>query len=119
VDVMYDRELELAARVNDRGDITATIDNRRVACARLEIDDPPSAFFYNTRTRLRIDLLFDFPTPAADLAARATTMTIRSQKFTIASTPDLLALKQRAAADRSAPGDAEDIAFLLGLLRRP
>ena len=31
VDVFYDRGLELASRVNDSGDITATIGNRRVA----------------------------------------------------------------------------------------
>jgi hypothetical protein len=33
----------LASRVNDAGDVTATIDNRRVACARLRLDEPASA----------------------------------------------------------------------------
>jgi hypothetical protein len=37
VDVFYDRGLELASRVDAEGDITATIDNRRVAVSRLRL----------------------------------------------------------------------------------
>ncbi len=61
VDIFYDRGLELAARLNDAGDVTATIGNRRVAASRLRLDPPESAFFYNAETGLRIDVLFDFP----------------------------------------------------------
>jgi hypothetical protein len=46
------------------------------------------------------------------LAEHATRTTIRSHVFEIASEPDLLRLKKIAYAARSAPGDAEDIAFL-------
>jgi hypothetical protein len=66
---------------------------------------------------LRIDLLFDFPLPAATLAEHATRTKIRARVFAIASETDLLRLKQIARAARSAPGDAEDIAFLEA--RRP
>lgn len=112
VDVLYDRGLELAARVNDSGDITATIDNRRVACIRLRLDAPSSAYFSHPKTGLRVDLLFDFPVPASQLAARATRITVRSRGFLVASVDDLLSLKRIARANRTAAGDAEDIVFL-------
>ena len=112
LDVFYDRGLELASRVDAAGDVTATIDNRRVAAARLRLDGPASAYFLNPGTGLRIDLLFDFPLPAATLARRATTVKARSVVLRVASAADLLRLKKIARAHRSSPGDAEDIAFL-------
>ena len=112
VDVFYDRGLELAARVNATGDITATIANRKVAAVRLRLDSPSSAYFRHPTTGLRVDLLFDFPIPAAQLAKRALRITVRSRSLLVASEEDLLNLKQIARANRVAPGDAEDIAFL-------
>jgi hypothetical protein len=112
VDLFYGRGLELAARVDRDGNVTATIDNRRVAAVRLRLDAPATAYFHNPSTGLRIDLLFDFPIPAADLAVRGTRLTIRSQRLTIASVDDLLELKRIARAARAAPGDAEDLLFL-------
>ncbi len=112
IDAFYDRGLELASRLNDEGDVTSTIRNRRVASIRLRLDAPSSAYFFNPQTGLRIDLLFDFPIPAATLAARATRTKVRSRVFHVASEPDLLRLKRIAKARRSSPGDAQDIAFL-------
>lgn len=112
VDVLYDQGLELAARVDETGDITATIDNRRVASTRLRLDAPSSAYFRHPRTGLRVDLLFDFPVPAAQLAANARRVTVRSQRWLVASEGDLLQLKRVARERRTSPGDAEDIAFL-------
>lgn len=110
--VFYSRGLELVSRLDDVGNVSATITNRRVAAARLRLDQPASAYFFNRKTGLRIDLLFDFPLPAATLADHATRVTIRGYAFAVASEPDLLRLKQIAQANRSMPGDAEDIAFL-------
>ena len=112
VDVLYGRGLELASRVNRAGDVTATIDNRRLAAARLRLDAPSSAYFVNPETGLRIDLLFDYPVPAATIAKHATRTKIRSRVLRVASERDLLRLKKIARDRRSAPGDAEDIAFL-------
>jgi hypothetical protein len=112
VDVFYERGLELVSRLSDDGDVRATIDNRRVAVARLRIDAPSSAYFYNAETGLRIDLLFDFPVPAVSLAKRATSTKVRSRILRVASEADLLRLKKIARDRRSSPGDAEDIAFL-------
>ena len=92
--------------------MTSTIANRQVAAIRLRIDAPASAYFFNAETGLRVDLLFDFPIPAATLAEHATRTRIRTQVFDIASEQDLLRLKKMAKEGRSAPGDAEDIAFL-------
>ena len=112
IDLFYDRGLELASRLNDAGDVIATIAARKVAARRLRLDAPASAYFFNAETGLRVDLLFDFPIAAAKLAEHATRMTIRTQVFDVASEQDLLRLKRIAKAARSAPGDAEDIAFL-------
>lgn len=112
IDVFYDRGLELASHLNDEGDVTATISNRRVASIRLRLDAPASAYFFNPRTGLRVDLLFDFPIPAATLAARATRTKVRARLFHVASEQDLLRLKRIAKRRRSSPGDAQDIAFL-------
>jgi hypothetical protein len=112
IDLFYDRGLELVSRLSDVGEVTATIATRKVAAVRLRLDAPATAYFFNPKTGLRVDLLFDFPIPAATLAEHATRTTIRSHVFDIASEPDLLRLKRIANAARSAPGDAEDIAFL-------
>ena len=114
VEAMYRQGFELAARVNEQGDVSATIDNPGVASVRLRLDAPSSAYFVKSDTGLRIDLLFDFPIPAATLAWRAIRMTIRTHTLRVASEADLLRLKQIARANRNAPGDAEDVAFLEG-----
>jgi len=119
LDVLYDRGFELACRVDAAGEVTATIDNRRVAAARLRLDAPASVHFLNPETGLRIDILFDFPLPAATLARRATTLKVRSTVLRIASEADLLRLKKIARAHRSSPGDAEDIAFLEARRAKP
>jgi hypothetical protein len=112
VDLFYDRGLELVSRLDESGNVTATIDNRRVASVRLRLDTPASASFFSWSTGLRVDLLFDFPLPAADLVTHARRLTIRGQSLLIASEDDLLRLKRTAAAARSVPGDDDDIAFL-------
>jgi hypothetical protein len=112
VDVLYEHGLELVAGLNDVGEVTATIAKRRVAVSRIRLDRPASVHFCNPKTRLRIDLLFDFPVPAATLAENATRTKIRSHVMRVASEADLLHLKKLALAKRTAPGDAQDIAFL-------
>ena len=107
----------MASRLSDEGDVSATISNRRVASIRLRLDAPSSAYFLNPRTGLRVDLLFDFPIPAATLAARATRTKVRSRLFQVASEQDLLLLKRITKERRSSPGDAQDIAFLLARRR--
>lgn len=118
VDLLYQRGLELVSRLDAAGEVAATIRNRAVAKARLRIDQPGSAYFFNPDTRLRIDLLFDFPLPVDGLAARATRMKIAGHRFTIASDADLLQLKRIAAAARAFSGDAQDIAFLEARLKQ-
>jgi hypothetical protein len=112
IDLFYERGLELASRLGEDGEVTATIDNAKVASARLRLDVPASAYFVNPTTGLRIDLLFDFPIAAKTLLGAATRTKIRSYVFHIASEKDLLRLKKIARARRSSPGDVQDIAFL-------
>jgi len=112
VALFYARGLELVSRLNENGDVVATISSPSLAVVRLRIDAPSSAYFFNPESGLRIDLLFDFPVRAAELQQDATRRKIRAHRFAIASERDLLRLKRIAAAARSAPGDAQDIAFL-------
>ena len=112
VDVLYGHGLELVSRLDDVGEVTATIAISRVAVSRIRLDRPASVYFFNPETRLRIDLLFDFPVPAATLAEHSTRTKVRSHVLRVASEADLLHLKRIARAKRAAPGDAEDIAFL-------
>ena len=115
----YDRGIELASRLNENGDVVATIVNRTVAATRLRLDAPESVRFFNEQTGLRIDLLFDYPVRADEVARAATRVTIRSHRFEVASPADLLRLKRIARETRSFAGDAEDIAFLERLSQTP
>ena len=112
VDLFYSRSMELVSKLNAAGEVTATIDNRKVAAIRLRLDKPASAFFFNHKTLLRVDLLFDFPVAAATLAAKAVSTRIRGRALNVASAADLLHLKEIAASRRSFAGDAQDIEFL-------
>ena len=112
VSLLYDAGLELVSRLNADGEAKATITNSQVASLRLRIDRPDTASFYDPDGGLRVDLLFDFPIPAAVLAKHAVRARIGTHVLHVADERDLLRLKKIAAANRHAPGDAEDIAFL-------
>jgi len=108
----YRRGLELASRLDERGEVVRTIDSATIAAARLRIDRPPSAHFYDHESGLRVDLLFDFPVPATGVHARATAKRIRSRLLHVASKDDLIAMKEIAAKDRSLAADAQDLELL-------
>lgn len=110
--VFYQKGFELASRLTQEGDVTATIDNQRVAKARLQLDQPSSVHFFNPKTELKIDLLFDFPLPASELALHAKRIKVGSYSFSIASKNDLLKLKKIAKKNRSLASDAQDVEFL-------
>lgn len=110
--IFYKRRFELASKMDKEGNILQTIDNPKIAAIRLRLDTPESAHFLNRQTGLRIDLLFDFPLPASELARRAQIKKIRSYTFRIASKEDLLRLKEIARQDRSLAADIQDLEFL-------
>jgi hypothetical protein len=83
--------------------VISTIVNRKTARIRLRLDAPASAYFFNAETGLRVDLLFDFPIPAAKLAERAMRTKIRAHVFDVASPPDLLRLKGYITSRRGHP----------------
>lgn len=110
--VLYREQLQLAARIDRDGHVVATITKQRVAAARLKIDRPSSATFFDETDGLRIDLLFDFPVSARTLARDAIRVRLGEHALAVASEARLLELKRLAAATRDEPGDAEDIRFL-------
>ena len=112
LEIFYKRDFELVSKINSQKQITATIDNKNIAAMRLKLDEPDSIYFYNKKIGLRIDLLFDFPFPAHELAARAEVKKIKSYTFRIASKADLLALKKIAYKNRKLSTDLQDLEFL-------
>lgn len=108
----YRHGFELASRTDADGNILRTIDSQEVASARLRIDRPRSASFYNRAIGLRVDLLFDFPVGAREVRRRSTRRTIQSYSLHIASTRDLIRMKEIAAAARGLSSDLQDLEFL-------
>lgn len=112
IKIFYDAGLELVTKLNDNGDVVSTLNNQVIAKVRLQLDKPVSCYFYNFKTDLKIDLLFDFPIPAAELLKEAHKKKIGKQSFAIASEKHLLQLKQIAKKSRKKSGDGDDIEFL-------
>jgi hypothetical protein len=115
IEVFYRRGFELVSKTNEHGNVQRTIDSPNVASARLRIDRPKSAYFYHRERGLRVDLLFDFPIPAREVRRRSTRRKIQSYRFCIASRPDLIRMKEIAAANRGASIDIQDLRFLKNL----
>ena len=114
IQVFYKHGFQLVSKIDRHGDAVRTIDNQKIASARLRIDKPQSAYFYNHILALRIDLLFDFPMPARSVHQRSTHKKIQSYSFRIASKEDLIEMKETAARDRKLSSDLQDLEFLRG-----
>lgn len=112
VEVFYKHGFELVTKFNKQGEVLRTVDNQKVAAIKLKSDLPQSLFFFDWKTRLKVDLLLDFPLAAKDVAGRATKVKIRSHSLRVASPKDLLRLKEIAYADRHSAADAQDLEFL-------
>jgi len=117
VEIFYDHGFELVTKFNKQGEVARTIDNAKVAAIKLKSNLPQSLFFFHWKTRLKVDLLLDFPLPAKIVALRASRVKIKSHSLRIASPEDLLRLKELAYADRHAATDAQDLDFLRRLLK--
>jgi hypothetical protein len=116
--IFYKQGFELITKLNKQGEVVRTIDNKNIAAIRLKIDDPASALFYNGETELRIDLLFDFPLLATEVADRATKVKVKSHSLLVASPDDLTRMKEIAYADRKKSSDAHDLEFLRELKKK-
>ncbi|MBV8880143.1 MAG: hypothetical protein JO332_09285 [Planctomycetaceae bacterium] len=117
VDLVYGQGFELVTKLNDAGEVVRTLDNPRVAAARLKLDKPRSIFFYDRKTRLRVDLLLDFPLPTREIAERAAKVGKKRRLLRVAAPADLLRLKEIAYADRKSAADAQDLEFLRRILK--
>ena len=112
VTVFYQHGFELVSKLNENGDVLRTIDNKNIAKIRLKLDKPDSAFFFNHKSELKIDLLFDFPFPAQEVAKNSLPFKIGKHTIHIASVDDLIRMKEIAYADRKVSTDAQDLEFL-------
>jgi hypothetical protein len=112
VEIFYRHGFELVSRTDAHGNVLRTLDSREVASARLRIDRPRSAYFYNRGLGLRVDLLFDFPIRAREVRRRSTRKRIQSYSLHIASKRDLIRMKEIAAGARGLSSDLQDLEFL-------
>jgi len=117
VDLVYRAGYELITKFSRSGEVKRTIDNPKVAAARLTLEKPRSAFFYNPKTGLRVDLLLDFPLPTRDIALRAAKIGKKPRTLRVAGPEDLLRLKEIAYANRKSVADAQDLEFLRNLIQ--
>ncbi len=117
VSAIYGQGYELVTRLSKAGEVERTIDNPRVALARLRMDKPRSVFFYSRKNGLRVDLLLDFPLPTRDIAGRAAKIGKKPRTLRVAAPEDLLRLKEIAYADRKSAADAHDLEFLRALIK--
>jgi hypothetical protein len=117
VERIYRQGYELITKFNKAGEVKRSVDNPKVAAARLQLEKPRSVFFYNWKTGLRVDLLLDFPLPTRDIAERAAKMGKKPRTLRVAAPEDLLRLKEIAYADRKTASDAQDLEFLRNLLK--
>ena len=65
--------------------------NPKVAAARLKMEKPRSVFFYDWKTRLRVDLLLEFPLPTRDIVERAAKMGKKPRTLRVAAPEDAAA----------------------------
>lgn len=117
VEVFYKHGFELVTKFNARHEVLRTVDNPRIAALKLKSDLPDSIFFFDWDTRLKIDLLLDFPVSAQEVIGRSSKIKIKSRSIRIASPEDLLRMKELAYADRHSAADAQDLEFLKRLLK--
>lgn len=118
IEIMYRHKLELVTKFSPEGEVVRTVDNSRVATAKIDGEQPQSIFFFAWKTGLRIDLLLDFPLPAQSLAELATKVSFPSGHVRIASPPDLLKLKEIACIGRKSASDSQDLEFLRNFIRK-
>ena len=112
IQVFYRHDFELVSKTDEHGNVIRTIDTQEVASARLRIDRPKSAYFYNRVLGMKVDLLFDFPIQAREVRKRSTRRKIQSYSFHIASRHDLIRMKEIAASARGLSSDLQDLEFL-------
>ncbi len=112
VRLMYRHRLELVTKFSPAGEVQRSVDNVRIAVAKLKKETPRSLCFCNPKTGLRVDLLLDFPLPAHRVALRAEKVKVGSGGLRVASPEDLMQLKEIAYADRRSASDVQDLEFL-------
>ena len=112
IEIMYKNKLELVTKFNPQKEVIRTVDNPRIATMKIDEERPDSATFFDWDTKLRVDLLLDFPLPANIIAGRAIKVSFRSHIMRIATPKDLLKLKEIAFKDRKSANDAQDLEFL-------
>jgi 1-aminocyclopropane-1-carboxylate deaminase/D-cysteine desulfhydrase-like pyridoxal-dependent ACC family enzyme len=116
--LFYTHGFELVSKLNAMGEVVRTVDNHRVAYAKLQKDKVQSIYFYHPKSGLRVDVLFDFPLKAEEVFKRAQRKKIQSFDFYIASIQDMVAMKEIAFENRQSAKDQQDLEFLRHLLKQ-
>lgn len=114
IDALYGEGFRLITNLNP--DKTARRFIEEIEIARIRVRDgcPDALFFVEPATRLKVDVLLDFPLPAEELRSRSVSYSEDGVELAIASREDLKRMKALALADRGDPRDVMDYLFLGG-----
>lgn len=118
VRAMYASDLELVTKFNAAGEVQRTVDVVGVAVTKVRAQELKSIPFFDWKTRLRVDLLLDFPVPAREVIQHAIRVTVKGGTLRIACREDLIRLKEIARRGRKSAGDAQDLEFLRRLQKK-
>ena len=118
VQAMYACGLEMVTKFNAAGEVQRTVDALGGATTKVRAKELKSIPFFDWRTRLRVDLLLDFPVPAREVIQRAIRVSVKGGTIRIASREDLIRLKEIASRGRKSAGDAQDLEFLRRLQKK-
>lgn len=99
------------------GDVMRFLEERAACGDHVEASNPNVVFFWGPVSAIRMDLLFDFPIPAKELAPRADLVRFASLQadIRVASVADLKRLYTTSYNYRRHPKDLRALEFLEGL----
>jgi hypothetical protein len=114
IDALYDSGFCLITKLTPEGVPRRFIEEVAIARLRVREDCPDALFFVDPETRIKVDVLLDFPVPAKELRDRAVLAAENGVEVNVASREDLKRMKALALADRGASRDIQDYLFLGG-----
>ncbi|MEK8022614.1 MAG: nucleotidyl transferase AbiEii/AbiGii toxin family protein [Candidatus Hydrogenedentota bacterium] len=112
MDIIYGAGFRLITRFHDDRSPRRFIEESGIAALKCKEEKPDALFFYHPKRDVRLDVLLDFPAPAAELRRRAVISDDADNPISVASRPDLRWMKEKAYRDRGASRDAMDLLFL-------
>jgi hypothetical protein len=101
------------SKLDDNGIPADWIASPNVAAARITIDKPASIFFWKPDSKMKIDILLDFPLKTSELLATAINIPLdETTIIKVASLKSLKRMKEIAVEKRKKSTDVQDLDFI-------